>query len=639
MASSPSLASRLRRQLALAHPTGFLFMTGFCGWFDPRGVERSSDSLARMASQLRGPSPRPIIEDGGAAIAATTDVAQATSEDRRKIAIIHGRPRWPDATLNDVARDRGDAHALLALDDRDRAPFTRLTGTYAAAVLDLDKRTVTLAVDRMGVQPMCYGMTAEGCMVFGSTATSVAAHMDVPATISSQSVYRYFYFHVIPSPATIFRDVLKLEPAQVVDLTPTSTNKHFHWQPESTIKLSGGDEADVLSALQEETRQAIARYASDDKTACFLSGGIDSSTVSGVASEVAPGRMRAYTVGFDQQGFDETSFARISARHFDLDHVEHYITQADVAAEFDVLSTAYDEPFGNSSAIPTYFCAKKASSDGIRCLLAGDGGDELFAGNERYATQQLFQRYHQIPGAIRRLFLESTVGRLRVNKPTLVRKAWRYIEQARIDMPDRLQTYNFLHMFAPQGVFEPDYLATIDLDGPIAEMREWYARSEGCDFLDRMLLFDWKLTLADNDLRKVNRMCEAGGLEVEYPLLDDELVAHSLTIAPTLKLRSGNLRYAFKKAHEGYLPNDVLTKEKHGFGLPFGDWLKQSGELRDVIMPKVDAFRSRGILQDTFVDDMLRRHQQEHAAFYGNMIWLIAVLENWLTANADDIAP
>ena len=612
-------------------------MTGFCGWFDPRGVERSSDSLAQMASQLRGPSPEPILEHRGAAVAATRDLAQAISDDGRRIAIIHGRPRWPDESLSNIARDRGDAHALLALSDRDRDPFAKLTGTYAAAVLDVDQQTITLAVDRMGVHPLCYSVTTDGCLVFGSTATSVAAHADVSAAVSSQSIYRYFYFHVIPSPATIFSDVAKLEPAQVVELTPTSVNKHFHWQPESMIRQSQDDESAALRALRDETRQAIARYTPDDHTACFLSGGIDSSTVSGVANEVAPGRMRAYTVGFDQQGFDETSFARVSARHFDLDHVEHYITQADVAAEFDVLSMAYDEPFGNSSAIPTYFCAKKASSDGMRRLLAGDGGDELFAGNERYATQQLFQRYHQIPGVIRRGLLESTIGRLRVNKPTLVRKAWRYIEQARIEMPDRLQTYNFLHMFAPQGVFEPEYLTSVDLDGPIAEMREWYARSEGCDFLDRMLLFDWKLTLADNDLRKVNRMCEAGGLEVDYPLLDDELVAHSLTIAPSLKLRSGNLRYAFKKAHEDYLPNDVLTKEKHGFGLPFGDWLKQSGDLRDVIMPKVDAFRSRGILQDAFVDDMLRRHQQEHAAFYGNMIWLIAVLENWLKAKVDGV--
>lgn len=611
-------------------------MSGICGWYDPSpgGSDRPGDAQLMLAG-LNDADKGDVLEiPGGALCSRGAGTWQALDSEAGVATVIGGDPRWSSEPIRRLADDLGNAQALLAAYRNDPDNFaSSLSGRFAFALIDYGNRRAAIAVDRLGVRPLCFARTPSGGIAFGSTTASVLGHPSIQAVISDESIYRYFYFHVVPSPATIFERIHKLEPAEIVQLDGKETKRRFHWQPAPLPERS--DDAALLDALRRETQQAVARTNPDERTGCFLSGGLDSSTISGLANELTEQPMRAYTIGFDQQGFDETTFARAAAKHFGLEHVEYYVTPDDVAESFDLLSTSYDEPFGNSSAIPAYFCARRAREDGITRLLAGDGGDELFGGNDRYATQKLFEVYHGIPRVLRSGLVEPLTKLLPTGRPALLRKVRRYVEQARIRMPDRLQTYNFLEMFAKDEVFEPDFCRRIDLDTPIMEMREWYERSEGFGFLDRMLVFDWKLTLADNDIRKVNRMCEAAGVGVEYPLMDDELVDFSLTLPASLKLRGSNLRYGFRTAFTSYLPNAVLEKDKHGFGLPFGEWLKSSPVLRDRVLPCVERFRERGILRQEFIDDILHRHATEHATYYGNMLWLIAVADNWLAANVD----
>ena len=615
-------------------------MSGLCGWFnvaqDPAAAARP-DTARRMAEEL--PQRQGVAfetHSRGLVCPAGDDSSAAADPDAMLLAAISGRPRWSDPELAAAAAKDGNARALLsAYRQYGDSLLQKVSGSFALSVIDEREDRALLAVDRIGIRPLCYAQTADGGLVFGSTATSVVSHPAVRKAISHESVYRFFYFHVVPSPATIFDGVYKLEPAEQLVLEGKATKRSFYWQPESGATRSPGSHDDILEEVRNQTRAAVARSAPDAATGCFLSGGLDSSTVSGLANEMTPDPMRVYTIGFDQQGYDETSFARAAATHFGLEHIEYYVTPRDVAAAFDALSTAYDEPFGNSSAIPALFCARKAREDGVTRLLAGDGGDELFGGNERYATQRLFEHYHRIPETVRRYLVEPPVSLLPKDRPVLLRKIRRYVEQARLPMPDRLFTYNFLEMFPPANVFDRQFLDTVDTTTPIRECRDWYRRSDDFEFLDRMLLFDWKLTVADNDIRKVNRMCEMAGVAVNYPLLDDELVAFSLTVPPNMKLRGRELRYAFRKAHENYLPKAVLEKDKHGFGLPFGEWLKSSDALRARILPAIDRFRERGILRNEFIDEMQNKHRDEHAGYFGNMLWLIAVLETWLAAKSD----
>ena len=552
-------------------------MTGICGWFGPAPTERASAAtLGKMAAGLLAPGDAHYVtlQTSAACIRGTPGgVASAAG----LVAIIEGRPRWSTPQLAALAAEKGDGHALLAAYRARRHEITdAVNGPFAFAIADEAEQTLLLCVDRMGIRPLCYTQLDDGTVIFGSTTDALVAREDVSQDISGQSIFDYVYFHVVPSPATIYRDIRKLEPGELIRVRDGRLVTGRYWKPTFQTGRGDADIAELSAALMETMRGAISRCGPDTATAGFLSGGLDSSTVCGIANEFIDGPARAYSIGFEQQGYDEIEYARIAARHFGLDLREYYVTPDDVADSMDVIATAYDEPFGNSSAIPALFCARRARREGVTHLLAGDGGDELFAGNERYVRQQIFEHYRRIPGILRTGLLEPLVETIPTGWSTLTHKIARYVEQARVPMPERLQTYNLVHMRGPAELFDPGFLNTIDADHPVREMQRWYEGAPDAGLVDRMLFFDWKLTLADNDLRKVNEMCAVAGIDVDYPLLDDELVAFSTRVPGSLKLQGNRLRYFFRQAVADFLPGEILQKTKHGFGLPFGEWLRLS---------------------------------------------------------------
>ena len=364
----------------------------------------------------------------------------------------------------------------------------------------------------------------------------------------------------------------------------------------------------------------------------FLSGGLDSSTVAGLMAERrAPGHGRSFSIGFDAPGYDEMEYARIAARHFGLEAHEHYLTPDEVLAVTPELLRATDEPFGNSSVAAAYQCALLARAAGVSCLLAGDGGDELFAGNSRYAKQLVFERYQRVAPALRRGVVEPLLGPLGRSLPTTVLgKAWRYVEQARVPLPDRLQSYNYLHRHAPSEVFEPAFLESVDCAQPLRLWREEYAAPAQGDAVNRMLFLDWAYTLHDNDLVKVNTACRAAGVRVAYPMLDHALVELACGIPGAVKMRGGELRGFYKHATRGLLPPQIIAKSKHGFGLPFGVWTRTHPGLRRLSEAALDSLAGRRIFRSEFLRETLRLHREGHAAYYGELVWVLMALELWL---------
>src|SRR5690606_31973066 len=217
--------------------------------------------------------------------------------------------------------------------------------------------------------------------------------------------------------------------------------------------------------------------------------------------------------------------------HFSCEHFEYVVTPQDVLETIPLVAKAYDEPFGNSSAVPVYCCARFAKEHGVNHLLAGDGGDELFGGNERYLKQRVFELYSRFPRALKRAFAEPIADRVDPETaPLPFRKLSSYIRQARLPLPERFQSWNMIYREDPNKVFHPDLLTCIDLRRPLRRMQAVWESCPSDDLLDRMLWFDWKFTLADNDLQKVSRMTELAGIRVSYPMVDEALIDFSTKI-------------------------------------------------------------------------------------------------------------
>ncbi len=567
-------------------------------------------------------------------VIACTQPACSTATDLGAgcVAAVLGRPRWPDAALAARAQAEGAAAAVLAAwrDGGDKV-LQAIQGNFAVVLVDTRQHRVMLAIDRTGTERLCFARVGS-TLVFSTSARAIARHPLVAAPINQQALYEYLYCHMVPSPDTAFTGIEKLLPAEAATFTGNTLTRRFYWQLAYDSSASNDDSA-LRQHFLDLTEQAVARQQDPTlATGAFLSGGTDSSTVSGMLGKVSGKPAQTFSIGFEAQGFDELEYARITSRHFGTNPHEYYVTADDMIEAMPLIAAAYDEPFGNASAAPTYFCAKMARENGIDVVLAGDGGDEFFGGNERYAKQGVFEHYHRLPALLRNVMEPLVMNFPLAGSIMPVRKAQSYIQQARVPLPDRMETYNFLHRSPLEEIFEPEFLKAVDTERPLELAREAYFRCGSPAMIERMMHLDHKITLADNDLRKVTRMCEAAGVEVRFPFLDDDLIAFSGQLKPEQKVHKGRLRVLFKDALRGFLPDETITKSKHGFGLPFGIWLNEHGALKQLAEDALNSLGTRGIVKPGYLEFLRREHASGHASYYGVMIWVLVELELWLQA-------
>ena len=533
-------------------------------------------------------------------------------------------------TTSDLSRGRaadpGFRQAWIdAAARRQLPPDGSTSGEFAlSAPLDGDGRLV--AVDRFARRTLCW-TTRRGRFEVSERADALG-----DGTLDAQALFDYLFFHMIPSPRTVFRGVQRLPPGHLALARGTEVEV----RPYADLRFRPDASRDFASLKAEFRRllvEAVQCELERGVPACYLSGGTDSSTVAGHIRQVA-GEVHTYAIGFDAEGYDESGYARITVDRFRTEHHHYYVTPQDVVDALPLVAAYYDEPFGNASAVPAYFCAKLAREAGIRNMLAGDGGDEIFGGNTRYVKQKVFEHWQRVPGVVRRALIEPLAMHFPLGERIApVRKLRSYIAQANIPLPDRLETYNFLHRESLGEIFTPDFIADIDPEAPLAAQRAVYAAADCDSSLNRMLFLDMKFTMDDNDIRKVNGMCEMAGVNVHYPLIDLDMVRFAARVPVDMKIKGHKLRWFFKYALKDTLAPETLTKSKHGFGLPFGVWLNDDPALHRMATESLERLKGRGYLRPEYIDSLWARHRTEHSSYYGTMIWICMMFEQWLEAH------
>ena len=546
-----------------------------------------------------------------------------------------GSPAPQTASPDPASTQQADAawrtawhHGLQAL----MKATASMQGGFAVALKCAQTGRAFLAVDRFAVQTLCYRLH-EGRLQVASRADELACPN---AALNAQALFNYLYFHCIPSPSTVFEGVMRVPPGHCVwfdqgqlTVQPYSTPS---FQPQRTANFDNL-KAEFLEVLQ----QSVQRSMGPGTPACFLSGGTDSSTVAGMLGRVTGKRAHSYSIGFEAAGYDEMAYARLAAKHFDTVHHEYYVTPDDLVRGIAKVAADYDQPFGNSSALPAYYCALKARADGVQHLLAGDGGDELFGGNSRYAKQRVFGWYSQVPGALRSGLLQPLLEGTRLGGLPGLRKARSYVEQAKVPMPARMQMYNLLLRLGTQQVLTPDFLAQVDTADPLQlQQQVWDLVPTQASELNRTLAYEWRFTLAESDLPKVRGTTALAGVSVAFPMLDDALLALSLRLPDSYKLKGLKLRWFFKEALRGFLPDEILAKKKQGFGLPFGVWATQHDGLRKLASDSLGSLSSRGMVRPEFIRELLGTRLQQHPGYYGEMVWILMMLEQWLQHHRPD---
>lgn len=598
------------------------------GWCNSRqqqspnqqAIEQLIDNRYSISSQ------KTLSDFCGSAVYSRYKSASITSSNNCILSIIG------DVFLKQGNYTRISSEDLIKLYIKHGSSFSnKIKGQFILSLLDNRDKRLIIVNDTMATFPLYYSLNQDGHFIYSNHLKLLTDNSEIH--INHQAIYNYIYFHMIPSPDTIFKNIYKLEPNQILQYKDGNYSIQNGSTPEFDETNTESKEDLAKSIFDTLDRSVKEHIKAPDKTGCFLSGGLDSSAVAGFLAKNSPGKAKTFSIGFPVKEYNEIDYARIASKKFKTEQHEYFIQPEDVHTILDDIVSSMDEPFGNSSVIPVYYCAKLAKQNGVDHLLAGDGGDEIFAGNTRYAKQQVFESYFKLPAFVRKRLIEPLSRNNIFTSNFIGRKVKSYVNQANIPLPDRLETYNFLHLHSPESVFTSDFLNTISPDEPITLIRKTYQRPKDISTLNRMLFLDWKHTLADNDLRKVNSMCEHAGIDVSYPMLSSEMIELSCKIPSKLKLSPGRLRYLYKKAMQDFLPDSIINKPKHGFGLPFGVWTKTDKDLQKIAYNTLESLKAYNIFNEQFLKETIENHQEVHAAFYGELIWILMILGLWLNKN------
>jgi len=623
-------------------------MSGICGVCHP-GLEMPGSALEGMLSALK-------IGNGEAletVFGTSTSLGVAQRWPGQQVASVKSVRIAIDADLTNASELRGllqgkgiDASGislaeLLAWHYLVSGPnfMDKLEGAFAIALWDGAEERLLLALDRFGLRSLYWSQDGDR-LLFASRPGPIRTERNQLGEINPSALVQFLIFSVVPAPLSIYRGIEKLSPGIRLLFEKKKVRQEQYWDASYAESAEDGVES-WARQVREELRAAVRRQLDGcraENTGAYLSGGTDSSSVVAFMAECLP-RVNTFSIYFSETPYSEIGFARTAAGKFGTHHLESCLTPEDASSVIPRLVEYYEEPFGNSSAIGAYYCARLARENGIDTLLAGDGGDEIFAGNSRYAEDKRFSLYHSVPTWIRRGLIEP-MARLLPSNDGWLSLPPRYIRRANIPNPRRIFSYSVFLSLAPEEIFEVDFLKQASPANWMEIAERHFLAPERASELNRQMYLDLKMILADNDLRKVNGTAELAGIQVRYPMLDRKLVELSGRIPSRLKLKGFEKRYIFKEAMKGILPDEILFKKKHGFGVPLGIWLLRDPQLKSMVQDLLDDPRTqqRGYFRPDFYRRLRELHQTELSAFYGEVVWYLVALELWHRQHLDSVA-
>lgn len=528
--------------------------------------------------------------------------------------------------------DIGIAALLATLYSQFGSSFVeRLRGSFSFVLWDRRERRLLAAVDGVGMKRLAYYHDGN-VLLIASRIDALTRHSGIDREINPRAIANVLNFSASLGPETIFSKIHRLTPGTLLRFGNDQTRLETYWDMRYAAE-DRPNEVQLSRELESVVERSVATHSHDRSSAglgAFLSGGTDSSTVVGMMARMGQEPVKAFSIGFQEQSFNELEYAKVAAKKFGAEHHTYLVRPEDCFDALPRMIASFDEPFGNSSAIPTYFCARLAAQHGVGILLAGDGGDEMFGGNEWYATDKIFESYQRLPSLLRKGLIEPILGGL-PNRNGLAGKARSYVRRSNLPGLERIMSYHFLCAHSLADIFESDFLATLG-DYSILEVpARYYSKAPARDHLDRLLYSDVKIVLGDSDLPKVTTMSELAGVQARFPFLDRSVTEFSGRIPANLKVKGFQKRYLFKRAFQQLLPVEIREKKKHGFGIPVSTWLKSDRRMRELAHDALLSPRAfgRGYFRRPFIEDLFRKHEVDDTAYYGDTLWTFLALELW----------
>jgi len=649
-------------------------MCGICG-FVTRGEDFGEETITRMTELLthRGPDrggvylnrvggeePSRSLGRGDVALGhrrlSIIDLSESASqpmgnEDGTVWLVFNGEV-YNFAELRAQLVDRGhrfkskgDSEVIVhGYEEWGEGLFERLNGMFVVALWDSKRERLVLARDRLGIKPLFFYIKGTK-IVFASELTSIRVHPVFEESIDRESLYDYLMLSYVPSPWTIFEGVKKLQPGTYMVWEMGEVRFSRYWQVPVEESIGGpgirnpvdgargvrvgsdvrGGKTRSMDDYMEELESILMdsvskRLISDVPLGAFLSGGVDSSLVVAMMKKVSDGEVRTFSIGFEEEGFDESKYARRVAEHLKTDHTEFKLNPALTGELLRSVVLHMDEPMGDPSAVPTYLVSKLARESGITVALSGDGGDELFCGYERYRKMALVSEFYRLPAALRRaaFSLLCIFGRL---------GKWGSLET--LAHEDLASSYLSRMSSWKDGA---DMLKEM-LGGAGGRSKrlfsEIFSSARGLGALDRMTAVDIRTYLVDDVLTKVDRMSMAVSLEVRVPILDHRVVEFARMVPLWYRFDGSELKLIMRRLLRKYIPDELVDRPKAGFAMPVRKWLLEDmrNDLLESLSP--DRIREEGLLDEKLVAEAIRLFESRD---YGvtRFIWGLYIFEKWM---------